>query len=145
MSVTDMPEKEAEKTGPNRMLIIGLAVVVLVLAAGAYFTVFAGDAEADAKKEPVAGEVLTLEPIQINLSGGHYLRLGMALQLTEEATHADGSKALDAAIDQFSGMPMEELSQAQGRREEKEKLLKHLEKVYHHEVMDVFFTEFVMQ
>lgn len=145
MSVTDMPEKEAEKSGPNRMLVIGLAVVVLVLAAAAYFVVFAGDAEAEGQKEQVAGEVLTLEPIQINLSGGHYLRLGMALQLTEDAYDVNGSKALDAAIDQFSGLPMEEIAKAEGRRAEKKELLKHLDKIYHHEVMDVFFTEFVMQ
>ncbi|QWC84715.1 flagellar basal body-associated FliL family protein [Nocardioidaceae bacterium] len=143
MSVTDMPEAEEARRGPSKIVLVGLAVVVLVLAAAAYFVVFAGDAEAEAAPEP--GEVLTLDPIQINLSGSHYLRLGMALQLTADATHADGSKALDAAIDQFSGMPMEELTQAQGRRAEKRELLEHLEKVYHHEVMDVFFTEFVMQ
>ena len=145
MSVTDMPEKEAAKTGPNRMLIIALAVVVLILAAGAYFVVFAGSAEAEGEKEQVAGEVMTLESIQINLSGGHYLRLGMALQLTEDAYEVDGSKALDAAIDQFSGLPMEDLTQAAGRRSEKRELMKHLDKLYHHEVMDVYFTEFVMQ
>ena len=143
MSVTDMPAPEETKGGRSRIMIIGIALVVLVLAAGAYFVVFAGDA--DAKPEPVAGEVLPLEPIQINLAGGHYLRLGMALQLTEEAYEADGSKALDAAIDQLSGMPMEELTQPAGRRAEKKALMKKLDKVYHQEVMDVYFTEFVMQ
>ena len=45
---------------------------------------------------PKPGEVVTLEPIQINLAAGHYLRIGIALQLTAKAHEADGSKALDA-------------------------------------------------
>ena len=47
-------------------------------------------------------------PIQINLAGGHYLRIGLALQLTDSASkEIDGSKALDATIDLFSGLPDE--------------------------------------
>ena len=48
--------------------------------------------------------MVALEPIQINLAGGHYLRVGVALQLTEAAHEADGSKALDATIAIFSGL-----------------------------------------
>ena len=53
--------------------------------------------------------MLSIDPVAINLAGGSYLKLGLALQFTEEydaAKHEgnpDGSKALDIAISQFSG------------------------------------------
>ena len=56
---------------------------------------------------PKPGEVVRLEPIQVNLAGGHYLKIGIALQLTADAHEADGSKALDATIDLFSGRSMD--------------------------------------
>ena len=66
--------------------------------------------------EPEPGEVVTLEPIQVNLADGHYLRVGIALQLTAEAKEADGSKALDATIDLFSGRDLAEVTDPKQRR-----------------------------
>ena len=48
---------------------------------------------------------------------GHYLRLGLALQLTTEAHEVDGSKALDATIDLFSGRTTASLSRPERRDE----------------------------
>jgi flagellar FliL protein len=89
---------------------------------------------------------LPLDSQQINLAAGHYLRLGIALQLTSAAgEEVDGSKALDATIDVFSGLSVEDVTRAGGREALKKKLLSEVEHRYEDEVMDVYFTEFVTQ
>ena len=70
----------------------------------------------------------TLEPIQINLADGHYLRIGIALQLTADAHEADGSKALDATIDLFSGQSTTPTCRSRGSASElKEELAQKLD------------------
>ncbi len=109
---------------------------------GAYKFMLA-PASASVRADP--GTVVPLEPIQINLAGEHYLRIGVALQLTSAAKEADGSKALDATIDEFSGRTMEEVTSPMKRRQLKRALVKHLEHLYEGEVMGIYFTEFVTQ
>ncbi|CAA9401223.1 flagellar basal body-associated protein FliL [uncultured Nocardioides sp.] len=140
-TAADAPEAEGGKKGGRKKLVLVLVALLVVGGAAWFFLKPAGP-----PPEPVAGEVLTLDPIQLNLEGGHYLRLGMALQFTADVHEgADGSKALDAAIDLFSGREMTEINTGKQRQELKKDLLHHLEEVYHHEVMDVYFTEFVTQ
>jgi flagellar FliL protein len=86
-----------------------------------------------------------MEPIQVNLAGGHYLKIGIALQLTAAAHEADGSAALDATIDLFSGKDMSELTRPESREKLKHELEKELEHAYHGDVMGVYFTDFVTQ
>ena len=130
----------APKKSKKKLII---AVLVVLLAAGAsYWFVLKPSPGAAA---PVAGEVVPLDPIQINLADGHYLSIGIALQLTDAAKEADGSKALDAAIEMFSGRSTEELATRESREELKKELLHKLEKAYDEEVMDVYFTQFVTQ
>ena len=88
---------------------------------------------------------MTLEPIQVNLADGHYLRIGVALQLSADAHEADGSKALDAVIDLFSGVEQEELMKPAQRNEYKLHLEEELAHDYHGDVLEVYFTEFVTQ
>ncbi|QBR92381.1 flagellar basal body-associated FliL family protein [Nocardioides euryhalodurans] len=137
------PNQEPDEEGgrSRRTLVLGL-VVVLVLGAAAGWWFLLRPTE---PVEPLPGEVITLEPIQINLAEGHYLRVGLALQLTEEAHEVDGSKALDAAISLFSGVDMSELAQPVQRDEFKHKLQERLHDGYHGDVMEVYFTEFVTQ
>lgn len=124
----------------KKKILIG--VVVLALAAGAaWFFLLKPSGPA----EPKPGEVLPLEAIQVNLSGGHYLRLGMALQLTETAHEADGSQALDAAIGVFSGLSVGQVNTPATREKLRQELEKELEHRYHGDVMEVLFTEFVTQ
>ena len=94
---------------------------------------------------PQPGAVAPLDSIQVNLADGHYLRLGIALQLTTKAKEVDGSKALDAAIELFSGKSIEELTDLKEREKLKKELVKELEHLYEDEVMGVYFTQFVMQ
>lgn len=139
---TAAPEETAEKTakGGKKKLIM-IIVAVLALGGGGYYMFL--------KPKPVGppepGEVVTLEPIQINLAAEHYLRVGIALQLTASAKEADGSKALDATIGIFSGLPMDEVNDPKHRAGLKKELVKELGELYEHEVMGVYFTEFVTQ
>lgn len=150
MTVTAMPQNESDapKRRPIRLIAF---VVILAIAAGAgWFLVLAPKDAEDTGPKP--GAVAALESQQINLAAGHYLRLGIALQLTEEASGGghgggefDGSKALDAAISIFSGLPLEEVNQAAKREQLREQLALALKDRYHGEVMGVYFTEFVTQ
>ena len=121
---------------------IGIAVLALALiGAGAWFFVLKPKPEV----APKPGEVVQLEAIQVNLAAGHYLRLGLALQLTETAHEVDGSKALDAAIGVFSGRAVGDVNKPEMREELRTELNKELDHRYHGDVMEVYFTEFVTQ
>ena len=136
-------ESEDAPGGGKKKLVL---VVVALLAVGAAAYFFVLKPKPDPKKEkPVAGEVIALEPRQVNLEGGHYLKLGLALQGTAEAKELEGSKALDAAISLFSGRSVEEVSRPAELKHLKDELTKELEHLYEGEVMDVYFTDFVTQ
>ncbi len=126
-------------------------VAVLVVAGGAAgWTFFGPGASAEAAEKepepPVLGEVLVIDPISINLADGHYLKLGMGLQAVAEPEHApEGSKALDAAIALYSGKPISELSDPEGRKVLKDELTRTINEEYHDEIVDVYFREYVMQ
>ncbi|MCL8027688.1 flagellar basal body-associated FliL family protein [Nocardioides bruguierae] len=150
----DAPAKKKSK-----LPLIIIIVLVLVIAGGAAWFLFlkpAPDAAAAEEPEPEAGAVLTLEPQQINLAGGHYLQIGIAVQQTiDVAEDLDGSKALDATIELFSGKAVDDLDSQKERTALKEELLTKVESLYNEEatddadavvnVMDVYFTTFVYQ
>ncbi len=132
----------APKGGKKKLVII--VVALLAVGGAAYFFLLKPDS--GKKEKPVAGEVVALEPRQLNLEGGHYLKLGLALQGTDSVAHGiDGSKALDAAIELFSGRSVAELSNEEELHHLKKELKKELDHLYHGDVMDVYFTDFVTQ
>ena len=137
--------------GKKKLLVIGL-VAVLALGAGAYFFLFSGGS-ATAEAKPEAGTVvLKADSVAINLAGGSYLKLGLAMQFTAEydktaggegSTAPDASKALDLAIAEFSGAP---LADVQTNREAmKATLEKSIIKAYDDEVYKIYYTEYVTQ
>ncbi|MCW2966542.1 MAG: fliL [Solirubrobacteraceae bacterium] len=145
----EAPAAEEPKGGKKKLLIIGL-VAVLALGAAAYFFVFSGGS-ADAQAAPVAGTVLKVDPVAINLAGGSYLKLGITLQYTADYDSSgaaktdppDGSKALDIAIAQFSGAA---LADVQNNREAmKATLQTAIVKAYDHDVMAIYYNEYVTQ
>jgi flagellar FliL protein len=84
--------------------------------------------------------------VTINLASGHYLKLGMTLQATAAVAEAvDGSKALDAAIDLYSGMPIDEISSSDGREKSKDELIEKVKEAYEDEIYDIYYTTFVYQ
>ncbi len=135
--------KKKGKGGKKKKLLL-IGVVLLVVAGAAYWFVLKPSGSAEEGPKP--GAILPLESTQINLASGHYLKIGIALQLVEGAPEeVDGSKALDATIELFSGRTIEEVANAKDRRELKEELEATLEKSYEDEVMGIYFTEFVTQ
>ncbi|NHC47109.1 flagellar basal body-associated FliL family protein [Motilibacter aurantiacus] len=140
-------EDAPAKGGKKKMIIIA-AVALVALLGGVYKFVLAKPAEAEAK-EPEPGITLTLDPININLADGHFLKLGISLLFTVEGStghgEPEGSAALDDAISLFSGEEVSVLSVPKNREKLKKELLEMVNEDYHHGVMKVYFTNFVMQ
>jgi flagellar FliL protein len=137
---------EATTGGKKKMLLI-LAVVLLAAAGAAYFFLFSGSADAE---EPVAGDVLVLEPIAVNLAGGGYLKIGVTLQFTETGSAGghggsgpDGSKATDLIISTFSQAAPADVTGA--REALKAALEEKIVEAYHGDVMDIYYNEYVTQ
>ena len=151
-AVVESEDGEA-KGGKKKLLVIAL-VAVLAIGAGAYFFLFSGG-DAEAEVVPEAGSVvLAVDPVAINLAGGSYLKLGLALQFSltyDESAGGghgggatpDGSKAMDIAIAQFSGAA---LSDVQNNREAmKAALQEAIVEAYHGDVYEIYYTEYVTQ
>ncbi len=142
------------KKGGGRSNLIPAVVLALGLAAGGYFmsgsSSDASASEEPAKEEPVPGGVATMDPLSVNLADGHFLKVGIALELVEgvevgEFMKGEISKAKDLIIDRMGGLPMEQLTSPDGRKAIKEELAKAARKLYKDEVIDIYFTVFVMQ
>lgn len=137
-------EGKKKKGGKKKLIII--AVVVLALLGAAYFLVLKPKPKATGPVKPDPGPIVKLDPININLADGHYLKLGIALQTTKKAKEPpEGSAALDSAITLYTGKSMKELSVKKQVEDLKEQLLKLIEEDYPEDVMGLFFTQFVMQ
>ncbi|BBH64970.1 hypothetical protein ACTI_16550 [Actinoplanes sp. OR16] len=150
----DAAAEEAPKKS-KKMLIIIVAVALVVLVgggAGAFFMLRGDSAEAE-EEAPVKGIVTALEnTLTLNLADGHYLKLGFAIQQTEEGgeEEVDINEALNIAIETYTGLEVAELSTEKGRDAVKAEFLEKLKKAYTTEegveqVMDVYFTSFVTQ
>jgi flagellar FliL protein len=135
---------QAKGGGRKKMMIV--AVVALVTLAAAYMLVLKPKDKPAAPPKPTPGAVVKLEPITINLAAGHFLKLGLSLQATADAgEEVPGAKALDAAIDLFSGQTVDSLAKRDGREKAKATLLKEISERYENKVYDIYFTDFVMQ
>lgn len=147
----------AAKKGGRKRLVLALPVLLAVAAAGWFFLKPAAPASATEKVEP--GPVVQLDAITLNLSDGHYLKLGLALRLTkkagEEAAAAagegpaaplvDGAPALDAAISVLGDRSYAQLLAPGGRAKAKAAVDVVIKKRYEGKVMEVYLTQFVMQ
>lgn len=151
MTVTAMPtapeatddkaKKKGEKAKGGKKKLIIMIVGALVLGAAAYLLVL----KPKPPGPPVPGDVVKLEAIQINLADDHYLRIAIGLQLVKGVKEADTSKAADATIGVFSGLPMTEVNDPKHRELLRKELVKELKERYEGEVMGVYFTELVTQ
>jgi len=161
MTVTSMPSTEEEKKSGGSMRLVIIAVVLMaVLAAGVYFLFLKPKPAPPADCTPATvgkasncqlGETpLALsDTIQVNLAAGHYLRIGLALELNKSVTDSSTispAPAFDAAIDLFSGLPMDDVNTAKTRDALKDRLAEELMQIYpDNQVLGVLFTQFVTQ
>ena len=133
---------DAQAGGGKRKLIVIALVVLLAAGAAAYFLLFSGSAKASA---PTPGAVVKLDPVAVNLAGGGYLRIGVALQLTADADAKtlDGAKATDLVISTFSQAAPADVV---GNREALKKALqKKIVTAYDGEVMEIYYTDYATQ
>jgi flagellar FliL protein len=152
--------KEKPKLSRKKLVIVA-AVVLVLLAVGGFVgkSLLAGPAEPEPDPKTVAGDVITLDPMTLNLADGRYLKLTLALQLSEAASPAagsaeesaaaapalDGAKALDCAIGVLGQHTYAELIAPGGRASAQKVLSAQVKKRYPGDVLGVYFTEFLMQ
>jgi flagellar protein FliL len=120
-----------------------IAAAVLAVGGGAYQ--FAMPSKAS---PPAGGEVVTLDATTLNLAGGHYLKIAVAVQLVKGKATATGfatSHAAELTIDEFSNRTVGSLSSNAARKKLTAELLVKVQKAYPGEVYDVFLTQFVTQ
>ena len=141
----EVAEEEAPAKGGKKKLVLVLVVALLAVGAAAYFLLFSGGEAEAAPPEP--GEVVALEPVAVNLAGGGYLKIGVALQLTADASGGeggpDGSKATDLIISTFSQAKPADVVGA--REALKAALKKKIVEAYHGDVIEIYYTEYVTQ
>ena len=164
-------EAPAKKGGHNN-LIPAIVVAVGLLGGGffmgqspaappaakAHTEEKAGKDDPEVTEEATHGPVQNLEPITLNLADGHFLKIGLALQLAEveggghgAAEELPAAKALDIAISLLGEHTMDDLASPKAKELVKKELSKRVAAAYldpvTHEplVTKVYFTEFVMQ
>jgi flagellar FliL protein len=137
---------EAAKGRGKLKLIIAAVAVLALLGAVYHFVLAPKSAKPAAPPKPTPGAVVKLDSITVNLAGGHFLKLGLSLQASADAGEdVSGAKALDAAIEEFSGKTVAELASRDGRDKAKAGLVKTVSDLYEGKVYDLYFTDFVMQ
>jgi flagellar FliL protein len=150
-AVPKQGEDEAQEVaGGGRRKLLLIAVPLIALVAGWYLLLGpgSGSGEPEVPKEPEAGEVLSLEPITMNLADGRLLKLGLALQVVADPSSGHGvtgAVALDEAIAYLGGQTYDQLVSPEARQAAKDELSRRVSERYHHDVIEVYFTEFVMQ
>lgn len=150
--MTKMAEKKAapaeEPAAPKRSLFKSkkflIAVVALLAVAGGAYKFLA---PAPKPGPPVAGDIVTIDPTTLNLADGHYLKVGVAVQLIEGKATKDTfqiSKAQEITINTFTNLSVQSLSN-KNRSKLKDDLAKAIKKAYPDEIYTVYLTQFVTQ
>ena len=135
----------------KRRLVLLVALPLVAVLAGWYFLLGpgAGGSAAEAPEAPEPGAVVQLEPITMNLADGRLLKVGLALQLVAEPSNAHGeltgAVALDEAISYLGSHSFAQLADPGTREAVKDELSHRVSERYHSDVIEVYFTEFVMQ
>lgn len=155
---------KGKKEKGGRSNLVPAIVLALGIAAGGWFMGGSSGSDAAATTETteepaiVEGPLLSVEPMTVNLAAGQYLRLGVSFQMTdayedavegehggEEFAHHDASRVQDLLISTLGGRSAADLGDAAGRSEVKEELLHAVDEVFDGAVMEIYFTEFVIQ
>lgn len=156
--------KKAKKEKGGRSNLLPAVVLAVGIAAGGWFMGGSGggaaaSTETTADPAVVEGPLLGVEPLTVNLAGGHYLRVAVSLQLSDEYTdvvedhdtgaealaHHDETRVRDTLISLFGGRDASELSTSEGRDAARHDLHEATSELLDGTVMEVYFTEFVIQ
>jgi flagellar FliL protein len=170
-------EATEEKKGKSKKAIL-IPVIVLVLGLGGGAFMFLGGGKkgeangAATTTTTLRGPIIRLDPITLNLTDGHVLKVGIALEalahphdeqmlaavhgLSGGGGHGAAepntasplggleAKALDLAIKELGNKSFEELSAPDGRAHAQEELQEHVAEAYHGDIVKIYFTTFVM-
>jgi flagellar protein FliL len=142
-------EPPAKKKKGKKKLIIAV-VLVLILGGGAKFMLGGSSKPASGAAEVAKpGPLVALDAVTVNLSGGHYLRVGVTVQFTSKVSSTappDGTLATDQVIQFFTGQDPASLETASALEAAKTGLKAKITTVYPDDpVYDVLFTSFVVQ
>ena len=149
-------QAQAGKKKRPLLLIVVVAVVAAALAGGGAILLLGGkgggkDAKAHPakKKPPALGEVVPIDATTLNLADGHYLKVGVALQLSKagsaEEIAKDLAPAQDATISVLGNYTQAQLAARGGKEHVKALLSKKIAALYDDKVLYVYFTDFVIQ
>jgi flagellar protein FliL len=153
--------EEKAKGGKSRLVIGAVVAVVAVVLLKVFVLGGGGKAAAESAggavtTSTVAGPVVTLEPITLNIAGGRFLKVGLSFQLSGKHTGEDKAKdgddptkgyakAVDIAIATLGGRSFDDLATPEAREKVKIELVDKLEHAYPDEIEGIYFTQFVMQ
>ena len=137
-------------------IILPVLLLVLVGGGGAYKFVLAGGGSGKTAPPPkVAGELLPLTPdFTINLDGGHYGKVSVALEMeggipkaAEGAAPSLKENAVVRSIvtNDLTGLTTDDLIQRPSREKLLQDILKDLQSQTDEQVTHVFFTDVVVQ
>ncbi|WP_324650460.1 flagellar basal body-associated FliL family protein [Georgenia sp. H159] len=130
----------------RRSVLLVLATVLVAAAAVTGYLFLQGPADVEPEPEaPEPGITVAVEPRNINLADGRYLRMGFAIQLAAEAEEIHTEPATDIAISLYSGLGVDEVNDPERRAELKAELTDRLVETYGEEVLAVYLTDFVTQ
>jgi flagellar protein FliL len=142
--------KDGEKKKSPAMLVVLL--VVGLIGGVAVSKMMGGSSAPPIEPPPEAGEIANIEPININLANGHFLRVGVGAQLTKKVpekaeawVEVEGAKVRDAMIKVFSGKDLATVQSSEGREEAVKELEELVIEATEKKVMKVYLFEYVSQ
>ena len=136
-------DAKAAKGSKKKKLII-LVVLLLVVGGAAYKILMPPPKPGP----PKAGDSVVLGPLTLNLTDGHYLQVGVSIDLVQGKATKDKfetAPATQAVIDEFSNRTVASLSSRAARTKSLAELVTEMKKEYPGEVFNAHLTLFVMQ
>ncbi len=132
----------------KKFLLFLLTVIIFVGGGGVIFYVLQQGGENEQKKAAASFKIMELEPVVINLSDGHYIRIAIALGYTgDESELKNKLPAInDILITTVGAMTSKELISPEGKELLKENLLLKINSILSGaHVRNIFYREFIVQ
>lgn len=143
---------KGKKGGMKKIVIVVVGLVVVGV--GAQMTVLkkpAAEAGAATTTTVLGGDLVAVEPMSVNLADGHYLKVGVAIELVAggDAKYFEKAgkpnKVRDLIITSAASRTMADLATVEGKEKFRAELDEGSKKLYKDDYHGIYFTEFVMQ